>query len=104
LFSGSADNNIIVWNVENGEYLYTLVGHTAKVKSLEYEPEGPLLISGSSDGSVIVWDLNSRKLKNKLNLNAGEVVHVALYCFSDRLESFFFLFLYSVATYLFMGW
>ena len=35
-----------------------LRGHTSRVKSLAFSPDGKTLVSGSEDGSVLLWKMN----------------------------------------------
>ena len=54
LASGSGDNNIKIWNVEDRSIMSTLSGHTETVNVLCYVKEG-VLVSGSNDESLIIW-------------------------------------------------
>eukprot|EP00041_Stephanoeca_diplocostata_P008405 m.124944 g.124944 ORF g.124944 m.124944 type:complete len:468 (+) comp17308_c0_seq2:105-1508(+) len=58
LFSGSWDNNIIMWDIGHckGEY-FTLRGHKGKVKGLAYLDEHKQLVSAGSDKRLVVWDI-----------------------------------------------
>ncbi len=57
LASGSWDQSIIVWDVEQGEAAATLEGHTNWVLSVAWHPDEHILASGSWDQSVIIWDV-----------------------------------------------
>ncbi len=52
---------IKVWDVVSGQDRLELVGHTAAVKSIQFSPDGRLLISGGSDGAVRLWNLQTGK-------------------------------------------
>ena len=52
--SGSRDATLRVWNIENGECLYVLVGHLAAVRCVQYD--GRLVVSGAYDFMVKVWN------------------------------------------------
>ena len=57
LASGSADNNVVIWDVPTGEDLMTLK-HNGTVEALRFSPDGRLLASAShepSRGSVCLW-------------------------------------------------
>ena len=66
LFCGSADKTIKVWDVQTGQELLTLKGHTAMVKSVALSPDGKRLVSGSDPGirssvvGLIPCELQSR--------------------------------------------
>jgi len=55
LASGSDDNNIILWNIEDGSFI-KLTGHDDSVEGVCFTSNGKALISASADGSVRVWD------------------------------------------------
>ena len=49
---------IKIWNIGNGELVYSLHGHEDKVKCIDYASEWKL-VSGSSDKSIRIWSLKS---------------------------------------------
>ena len=57
LVSGSQDGSIAIWDVESGELVRTLNGHTKTVTTLAWSPDGTLLASGSQDGCIRIWDV-----------------------------------------------
>ncbi|KAN0084161.1 WD40-repeat-containing domain protein [Tylopilus felleus] len=56
LVAGSEDKYIRVWNVETGEFLRTLSGHTGEVYALAFTSDSRSLLSASGDRTVRVWD------------------------------------------------
>jgi len=59
--SGSADNTLRVWDLETGETLKTLQGHTSSVGSVALSPDGRQAVSASRDSTLRVWDLKAGK-------------------------------------------
>ena len=52
--------SIIVWDVESGERVVCLTGHTGYIYRLCFSPCGRFLASGGEeDGTVLVWDVES---------------------------------------------
>jgi WD40 repeat protein len=67
LASASTDNNVMVWNTEDGSLLYTLEGHTDTVLSLAFSPDGELLLSGSRDRTVKKWQMSDGSLLDTIS-------------------------------------
>ena len=57
--SGSGDKTVRVWDLESGECIKVLKGHTDSVFDVALTPDGLKGISGSSDKTVRVWELDS---------------------------------------------
>jgi WD40 repeat protein/predicted Ser/Thr protein kinase len=58
LASGSNNNVIRIWDIETGQLLHTLKGHSAWVSDLIFSPDGKTLISSSFDRTIKVWNLS----------------------------------------------
>lgn len=85
LASGSDDTTVRVWvdvprvDVPTDRSLkcgLPLIGHTARVSSVAWSPDGNQLASGSSDNTVRLWSLMLNKL--------GQVLHVLQGCSDGR--------------------
>ena len=50
---------IVVWDVESGQQIAYLSGHTGWVTTLCFSPCGQFLASGGEDGTVYVWDVST---------------------------------------------
>ncbi len=59
--SASADQTIIVWDLDSGQALAVLQGHTAAVNGCAVSPDGRYVASVSSDRSLRVWDWSTRE-------------------------------------------
>jgi WD40 repeat protein len=57
VISGSADKNMIVWDLVKGHKLRYFIGHSDSIRTLAVSPDGRLLLSGSNDKTLKVWDL-----------------------------------------------
>jgi WD40 repeat protein len=47
---------VTVWGTVTGQKWLTLSGHTDRVESAEFSPDGKWIVSGSLDGTVKLWD------------------------------------------------
>ena len=50
---------IWIYEVQTGEELKLLTGHTGRVESMSFSPDGQTLASGSRDDTVRVWDAST---------------------------------------------
>ncbi|XP_075969925.1 THO complex subunit 6 [Anticarsia gemmatalis] len=72
LYAGCGDNNIYVYNMEDGRLLSTFKGHTDFIHSVHGKNQQ--LISASEDGSVMLWDTRTRSHTNKLTPHTNSKV------------------------------
>lgn len=59
LACGSEDHNLYVWDVETGDCLQILQGHSDWVRRVAFSPDGQFLASGSTDRTVKLWEIGS---------------------------------------------
>lgn len=57
LLSASADQNVLLWDLETGALLGEYKGHGSPVRTVAFSPAGTLAVSGGDNGSVIIWDM-----------------------------------------------
>ena len=55
--SASRDNTLKVWDLESGQKLRTLVGHSGSVTGVAVTGDGRRAVSASGDNTLKVWDL-----------------------------------------------
>ncbi len=60
--SGGADNNVMLWNAQTGDLLYTLTGHADKIASVAFSVDSETLLSASVDGDLRSWNVSSGEL------------------------------------------
>ncbi len=77
LVTGDSNNEIRLWQVEDGKQLLTLQGHTSWVWSLGFSPDGQTLISGSDDKSVKLWNISTGQCLKTLEGHTNIVCSVS---------------------------
>jgi len=73
LFTGSQDSTIMIWDMNNLQYIGTLPGHEGSVKCMTATLARKLLFSGSADKSIKVWSLESFSSTKTFLGHVGEV-------------------------------
>ena len=61
----------LVWNVINGERLFTLEGHKFDVDGLIFTRDDRFLLTGSVDTTIKFWDMKTGQLARTLTVPAG---------------------------------
>jgi WD40 repeat protein len=77
LAAGTAEGQVRLWRVNDGQPLLTCEGHMGAVWSVAFSPDGRLLASGSTDGTVRLWDVNSGQYLQTLTGHTQQVWSVA---------------------------
>ena len=77
LASGSRDGTVRLWDVQTGQLVRRLEGHTDLVWSVAFAPDGRLLASASDDKTVRLWDGETGRLVRTLAGHASSVFSVA---------------------------
>ena len=56
VLTASSDGIATLWDVESGDSLFTLRGHTRYINSACFSPNGKWVLTASSDNTAILWD------------------------------------------------
>src|SRR5678809_1117981 len=56
---GSGDGTVKVWEISDDKEVLTLKGHTSRVFSAAFSPDGQRVVTGSLDETARIWDVQS---------------------------------------------
>ena len=59
------DDTVRLWDVETGEELHRFEGHTSRVESVTFSPDGKRALSGSNDKTLRLWQLSAEPASAK---------------------------------------
>ena len=76
--SASADRTLRLWDLESGQTIRTLQGHTGLVSAVAVTPDGRRAVSGSADRTLRLWDLETGQTIRTLKGHTGTVIAVAV--------------------------
>ena len=78
----SVNNEILLWNRQNGVVENVLKGHTGRVYKVLYSPNGNHIISTARDGCINIWDPNTGKLIRSIQETKvkDEIAHKIVKC------------------------
>ena len=74
----SADSTARVWDMEIGDCVLLLGGHTGPLTNVAAAADGSLLITTSSDGTARVWELEKGECLHELIGHTAAVRHSLL--------------------------
>lgn len=77
IVSGSGDRSIRIWDVDSGQCLHILEGHTEGVWQLAVSQDGRFIASAAHDGLVRVWDGENGTFLRTLHGQSGYAMSVA---------------------------
>ncbi|HCI79662.1 MAG TPA: hypothetical protein DHW02_08225, partial [Ktedonobacter sp.] len=83
LASGGKDCTVRIWDVDSGDQLNMLEGHTDWVWSVAFSRDSDMIASGSEDQSVRTWEVKTGKRLNILSGHTGRVWTVAFHAEQD---------------------
>ena len=77
MVSGSDDGIIRFWDMNSGEPLRTLHGHSDSVTDIVFSPDGTKALSGGGDNKALLWDVASGTIELELLGHDNPVSSVA---------------------------
>ncbi|KAF7724947.1 hypothetical protein EC973_000528 [Apophysomyces ossiformis] len=72
LMTGSYDKTIRVWNMETGEVIRTMTGHTRCVRALQFDDAK--LVTGAMDNTLKIWNWHTGQCIRTLEGHTGGVL------------------------------
>ncbi|CEG67325.1 hypothetical protein RMATCC62417_03771 [Rhizopus microsporus] len=78
LITGSQDKTVTVWNLETGQVLRQLKGHSRPIRTLQFDDTK--LVTGSSDHTLRIWNYNTGQCIRTLEGHTDGVNHLHFNC------------------------
>ncbi len=80
--------SVKLFDVQTGDLLQTLGGHSAFVWTADFSPDGSILATGSADNTIILWDIaTGEPMGSTLSNHGGPVRRVSFSPDGERLAS-----------------
>ena len=76
--SGALSGIVFLWNVETGQLIRRLYGHSSSVLGAAFGPHGRIAVTSSQSGSLIVWDLERGEALRRYLGHRGAVVDLCI--------------------------
>ena len=75
IITASTDLTVRIWNIQTGECLHNLGGHSALVSDIALDPgQGTLLASASGDAHFKLWNVSNGECLENVGWDSGPVV------------------------------
>jgi WD40 repeat protein len=65
----------LTWDAAIGKIPQTLVGHTDRINSAQFSPDGELVVSASKDNTMRVWDVATGEIRQTLTDNCVDGIY-----------------------------
>lgn len=65
--TGHENGKIIIWDANTFTKVLSIKGHSKRVLSVDYSPDGETIISGSEDEAIKFWNIHNGKEVNTIN-------------------------------------
>jgi WD40 repeat protein len=64
--SKDSKNSVRIWNANNGQLIYELMGHDKPINWVNFDYQDRYAVSSSEDSTVIIWDVKKGELVKRL--------------------------------------
>ena len=59
--ASSSNRDVYLWDIETGEQIGALTGHTKRVKSVSFSPSDGVFLASAGDDGAFLWDVAARQ-------------------------------------------
>ena len=75
-FAAAGDKTVLLFDGKTGKHKFKLIGHTERVTSAAFSPDGKTIVTGSSDGTIRLWHTITGDQKTTLTSEVEGVEHL----------------------------
>jgi len=66
-FPESGDNALLIWDVQSGEVVHHLLGHTSQITDVAYSPDGQFIATITMNDGLFIWDAQTGELSRQMD-------------------------------------
>lgn len=78
ILSGDDMGILILWSIEDGIEIRRFIGHTGKIKTVAFTPDGKYAVSGDDDNIALLWDVETGSVRHRLEGHEHDILDLAI--------------------------
>jgi len=67
------DNNMMLWNVETGDYMHSLMGQQDEITGADFSKDGRFVLASGADWMITIWEADTASFHKSISGHKGVV-------------------------------